>query len=119
MKLKKLPLLCLAGFLAGCINGLFGAGGGMVLVPLLGVTRCFTDDAVFSASVAVILPVCLTSLLCSAAGSSLPWGTAWPYLIGGALGGACAGFWGQKIPRRYLHRILGILILWGGIRYLC
>ena len=38
--------------------------------------------------------------------------------LGSALGGSLAGLWGKKIPTRWLHRGLGVLILWGGIRYL-
>ena len=36
----------------------------------------------------------------------------------GAIGGVLAGMFGKKIPTVWLHRGLGILILWGGIRYL-
>ena len=42
--------------------------------------------------------------------------TAWPYLVGSALGGVAAGVFGRKVSTNLLHRILGILILWGGIR---
>lgn len=119
MDRKQLEYLCLAGLCAGCVNGLFGAGGGMVLVPLLGLTRCFGQRELFPASVAVILPVCLTSLICTAAGTALPWELAWPYLAGGALGGLAAGLWGHRISAVYLHRLFGALIIWGGIRYLC
>lgn len=119
MKLKQYGFLCLAGLCAGCINGLFGAGGGMVLVPLLGLTQCFSEQEVFSVSVAIILPICLTSLLCAMTGTALPWELAWPYLAGGALGGIAAGLWGHRISSVYLHRLFGALILWGGIRYLC
>ena len=41
------------------------------------------------------------------------------YLLGSVIGGLCAAVWGQKIPARWLHRGLGLLILWGGYRYLC
>ena len=34
--MKKNVLWLLAGAAAGSVSGLFGAGGGMVLVPLLG-----------------------------------------------------------------------------------
>lgn len=107
----------LAGGGAGLVNGLFGAGGGMVLIPLLTRFGDLTEEELFPASVAVILPVCLVSL--SAAGESLPWASALPYLIGSVIGGVAAGLWGKKIPVLWLHRILGIFILWGGIRYLC
>ncbi|MBR2937992.1 MAG: sulfite exporter TauE/SafE family protein [Oscillospiraceae bacterium] len=110
--------LSAAGGAAGLINGLFGAGGGMVLVPLLGSKSGIEEAERFSASVAIITPICIISLL-----FSLPWQVTLkevlPYLIGSSVGGIAAGLWGRKIPTIWLHRVLGGLILWGGIRYLC
>lgn len=116
---RKYTGLLLAGTLAGMINGLFGAGGGMVLVPLLTMLTPLKDDQIFPASVSIILPICLVSLAVTAVTGDIPWKPALPYLIGSAVGGILAGIWGQKIPVRWLHRGLGILILWGGLRYLC
>lgn len=108
----------LAGAAAGAINGLFGAGGGMVLVPLLGSGGEFTQEEVFSSSIVIIMPICIISLIFSANGN-LPWRDAWPFLLGGIPGGLLAGYFGRKIPIVWLHRILGVLILYGGLRYLC
>ena len=65
---------------------------------------------------AVMAPVCALSLYLS--GEALPWSNTLPYLIGGTLGGAVAGIWGGHVPTRWLHGIFGILLLWGGVRYL-
>ena len=92
LKTKVLPMT-ICGICAGAINGLFGAGGGMVLVPLL---TCLTFPA-----------------------GNVPWNLAIPYLISSAAGGVLAGLLGKKIPTLWLHKLLGILILWGGVRYLC
>lgn len=108
----------LAGAAAGLVNGLFGAGGGMILVPLLGLLTDLEDREVFPASVSIMLPMCVVSLWISSFGRDLPWADALPYLIGSALGGTLAGLWGRKIPTVWLHRGLGLLILWGGVRYL-
>ena len=108
-----------AGICAGAVNGLFGAGGGMVLVPLLTLTTDLNDREIFPCSVSVILPICLISLAVTAASAPFPWRQALPYLAGSALGGVAAGLWGKNIPVQWLHRGLGILILWGGVRYLC
>lgn len=108
----------LAGSTAGVINGLFGAGGGMILVPLLTLLTDLDDREVFPASVSIMLPMCLVSLAISSFSKGLPWQQALPYLIGSAIGGVLAGMFGKKIPTVWLHRGLGILILWGGIRYL-
>ena len=111
--------ITLAGAAAGAVNGLFGAGGGMVLVPLLTLLTDLEERAVFPSSVAIILPMCLVSLSISAVSRPLPWGGAFPYLIGSAIGGVIAGLIGKKIRTVWLHRVLGLLILWGGVRYLC
>lgn len=116
--MKKFLGPILAGAGAGAVNGLFGAGGGMVLVPLLGVLTDLEDREVFPASVSIILPICLVSLTISGMAVGIPWRDALPYLIGSAAGGILAGFWGKKIPTAWLHRGLGLLILWGGVRYL-
>ncbi len=110
--------LAAAGGIAGMINGLLGAGGGMVLVPMLGKRSGLTEQERFPASIAVIAPICIVSLLLSAQWN-LTFGQLLPYLLGSTAGGIAAGLWGRHIPTVWLHRILGVLILWGGIRYLC
>jgi len=108
----------LAGFAAGAVNGLFGAGGGMLLVPLLSASGEYTETEVFSSSIVIILPICIVSLIINGQ-DGLYLAQALPYLIGSIPGGLIAGLWGQKIPVVWLHRFLGVLILYGGIRYLC
>ena len=117
--MKQSISYALAGIAAGSITGLFGAGGGMVLVPLLCLMTDIEEDNIFPTSICIILPICLVSLVLRCTGTALPWGDALPYLIGSSIGGIIAGFYGQKIPTKWLHRLLGIMILWGGIRYLC
>lgn len=109
----------LAGLAAGTVTGLFGAGGGMVLVPLLTLLGKLPEEAVFPCSVCIILPICAVTLITTMALGSVDWQAAFPYLLGSALGGFCAGKWGRSIPVKWLHRGLGLFILWGGVRYLC
>ena len=111
--------LIIAGAGAGLVAGLFGAGGGLVLVPLLGLLTELSDREIFAVSLSIILPVCLVSIAVTAITSGIDVASALPYLPGSALGGLAAGIWGTKIPAQWLHRGLGILIVWGGIRYLC
>ena len=105
----------IAGLAAGAVNGLFGAGGGMVLIPLLGLLTQMEEDEIFAASLSIILPICIVSLLST---DSIAWQEALSWLPGSALGGVLAGMWGKKIPVKWLHRGLGIFIIWGGLRYL-
>ncbi len=117
MKKPKRFGAALAGSCAGIVNGLLGAGGGMVLIPLLGALTDTDEDAVFPSSVCIILPICIVSL-CTSWGDGAPtWRTALPYLLGSTAGGIAAGL--VKLPTKWLHRLLGVLIIWGGVRYLC
>ena len=111
-------LLSIAGGAAGAVNGLFSAGGGLVLVPMLGKCKSLSEQERFPASIAIIAPVCVTSLLLSGRWQ-LHFAQILPYLLGSAVGGVAAGVWGRRIPTIWLHRFLGGIILWGGIRFLC
>ena len=112
------PAVC--GCIAGIVNGLLGAGGGMVLIPLLNLFVKPKDNTLFSSSVCIMLPICLISLgMTRFMNGSLPWLDAWPYLLGSAAGGIFSGIFAKKIPTLWLHKGLGILIIGGGIRYLC
>ena len=119
MKNRTTVGLITAGICAGAVNGLFGAGGGMILVPLLSVLTDLEDREIFGVSIAVILPICVVSLTTTALTGTVAWAASLPYLIGSAVGGLLAGLYGNRIPTLWLHRGLGILILWGGVRYLC
>lgn len=119
MKKSSWLPIAIAGLCAGAVTGLLGAGGGMILVPLLTKWGRLEENQVFPASVSIILPICVAALLFQGQGSTGAFGDALPYLLGSGIGGVAAGIWGRKIPVKWLHRILGALILWGGVRYLC
>lgn len=119
MQKRNTLTMAVCGICAGAVNGLFGAGGGMVLVPLLTLLTAVPDEQVFPASVSIILPICLVSLSLTLRPDTVPWDLAIPYLIGSSAGGVLAGFFAKRIPTLWLHRLLGVLILWGGVRYIC
>lgn len=106
----------LAGGLAGLANGMFGGGGGSVLVPLL--TRgCGLDQRkAFATSVAVILPLCVLSVAIYLFRGRLDWMAALPYVAGGAVGGWAGGKWFRGMNMVWLKRAFGLLLLYGGAR---
>ena len=97
-------------------NGLFGGGGGSVLVPLL--TRyCGLDQRrAFATSVAVILPLCALSVGIYLFRGGLDVMAALPYLIGGTAGGWAGGKWFKGVKILWLKRAFGLLLIYGGVR---
>lgn len=117
MKISKVRC-ALSGAAAGLINGLLGAGGGMVLVPLLAGWCGLEDKKAFATAISIILPLSLTSIAVFAMREALPLREAWPYLLGGAAGGGLGGLLFKKITANLLHKMLGLVILWGGVQLL-
>lgn len=107
-----------AGAAAGVINGLFGGGGGMVLLPLLSRWGGISRRAAFTTCVAAIYPMCVISavLYCLRVRPELS--ALLPCLLGGAAGGVIAGLTFRRIPVSVLRRIFGAFLLFGGVRYL-
>ncbi len=116
MERKQMFGAAAAGSCAGVLNGLFGGGGGMLLIPMLRKSAGLEEEALFPTSVSVMLPVSVLSLALT--DLPLPWADAWPYLLGSAAGGILVGLLGRKIPTLWLHRMFGALIVFGGVRYL-
>ena len=65
-------ILLLIGSIAGTVNGLFGAGGGMLLIPLLTLTALVDEDALFPTCVCIMLPICIVSLTVAGFQAPLP-----------------------------------------------
>ena len=106
----------IAGGLAGIANGLFGGGGGSVLVPML-TGYCKLDQRrAFATSVAVILPLCALSAGIYLFRGGLDVKTALPYLIGGALGGWAGGKWFKGMKILWLKRVFGLLLIYRGVK---
>ena len=106
----------IAGGLAGLLNGLFGAGGGLVLVPLFIGWLKIDEKKAFATSIAVILPLSIVSyaLFCIRGGNV--WSDALPYLFGGIVGGWLSIRLFRTISTQWLHRLFSLLIFYGAIK---
>ncbi len=117
MKKNDLKFLT-AGALAGVANGFFGAGGGMILVPLFSGWAKLEQKKALATSVAVILPMSLVSAVVYYLRGSFSILQALPFLVGGLIGGIISGKCFKHVSATLLRRILGGMIIWGGIRSL-
>lgn len=116
--MKKELKYALSGAAAGLVNGFFGGGGGQILIPLLTRWCGLEQKKAFATCVGVIAPLCVAGSLVYLLRGGLDLTVAWPYLLGGLLGGVVAGLSFKRVPPVFLRRALALLILYGGARSL-
>lgn len=104
------------GAAAGCINGLFGAGGGLLLVPLLSGICKLPQKKSFATSLAITLPLSAVSLSMYALRGHVTWLDALPYAVGGIVGGVLAGRCMSRIRVHWLRAALAAFLLYGGVK---
>jgi uncharacterized protein len=118
------PVLVALAVAVGCVGGIYGIGGGSVLAPvLIGSGRRPAEVApaalasTFVTSVAGVIT--FTILSAHAHGPVAP---DWPTGIALGVGGLAGGYTGARVQSRLpdvlIRRVLGILVLAIGARYL-
>ena len=106
----------LAGVVAGAANGLFGGGGGMLLVPFLIRFMRMDERRAFATSLAIILPMSIVSGAVYFLKGGVSANSALPFVIGGTLGGIIGGKIFKKVPVKILRILLCAFMLYGGVR---
>jgi hypothetical protein len=107
-------ILAVAG-VCGIASGMFGIGGGVLLVPLLGLFFAFTQHRAQGTSlVALIPPTGVLALLTYAKQGYVSWRIGLLLIPGVFLGGIAGGILAKKIqPRRMRQVFAGILFVMG------
>ncbi len=115
--MSKKWLGLLGGLGAGIINGLLGAGGGMVVVPLLSALGVQGKKS-HATALMVIVPLSLVSAVLYLAEGRVTLADALPWLPGSLLGAYLGSRLLPKISTGWLKLCFGGLMLWGGLRLL-
>jgi uncharacterized membrane protein YfcA len=99
----------------GVAAGMFGVGGGVLLVPLLGLLFAFSQHRAQGTSlVALIPPTGVLALLAYSKEGFVSWKTGLLLIPGVFLGGIAGGKLARRIePRRMRQVFAGILVLLG------
>lgn len=106
-----------SGLLIGIVNGMLGAGGGMIAVPLLKKSGMEQKQAHANA-VAVILPISFVSTVIYLINKSVKLGDALSFMPAGVVGSVVATLLLKKISPVYLKIIFGGFMVWAGVRML-
>ncbi|MBQ4140580.1 MAG: TSUP family transporter [Clostridia bacterium] len=118
---KKGAASLVTGFFAGLINGLLGAGGGILLVR--GADKVLPNEYrdgrdVFANALCVMLPLSAVSAIAYVLRGSVHGLEFAPFILPALLGGIGGGLLLAVIDTRLLRLIFSALVVWSGISML-
>jgi hypothetical protein len=110
-KLLTDAAVLLTGVAGGVASGLFGIGGGVIMVPILGLLLGFSQHRAQGTSlVALIPPTGILAVLAYSKAGYLDWKTGLLLIPGVFLGGIAGGALAKKIPAAGMRRVFASLI---------
>lgn len=115
---SRIIALVIAGVFIGAINGLFGAGGGMLLVPALSTLARLEQKKAHATAIALILPLCLISSIAYALGTSFDYTIILPTVIGVTLGGIIGALLLKRLSDNTVGFVFYALMLFAGFKML-
>jgi uncharacterized protein len=106
------------GLLAGAMSGLFGVGGGLVLVPGLVLVAGFAQHRAHATSLAAIVLTAPAALVPFALAGEVSWPAAAALAAGGVAGAVAGADVMRRLPARVLQAVFGALAVAVAVRLL-
>ena len=113
---KKYGKSALIGIVTGFANGLFGSGGGTIVVPCMERILKIDEHKAHATAIAIILPLSLLSVVIYLWNTEIVWSTALFASVGGVAGGFIGAKLLNKISSKWLHRIFGAFMIAAAVR---
>ncbi|MEZ6134601.1 MAG: sulfite exporter TauE/SafE family protein [Pirellulaceae bacterium] len=105
-------LLAFVGLLTGVLAGMFGVGGGFVIVPALVIFSGMAIHRAVGTSLFVVVLISITGVASHiAAGSELSLETAWQFMLGGFVGMWLGGIVAKRLQGPTLQRVFAIAVV--------
>jgi len=112
---KRFFLIPLAGLGSGLVNGLLGAGGGILLVLSMQALWQDTPQDVLANALCVTLPTTAVSSPLYLKNGSLPTEGFAPFILPALLGGIVGGLLIGKLKGRTLQKLFAALVTVSGV----
>ncbi len=114
----SLTMSILIGLFAGGLSGLFGVGGGILIVPALTLVGHMEQRLAHGTSLAATAPLALAGLVGYTIGGEVDWAVAFLLLLGSVVGAYVGAGLLEKISQRWLTYGFALLLLLTAIRML-
>ena len=112
---NKVLQLILIGIGAGLINGMFGAGAGLLLVPMIKFVARIEDKKTHATTLACVLFMCLASSVVFFINKEYDFITIIPCLIGSLIGAVAGTFLLQKFKNKVINLIFSFVLIVAGV----
>jgi uncharacterized membrane protein YfcA len=106
----------LIGIVTGFANGLFGSGGGTIVVPAIEKFLDTETHKAHASAIAIILPLSILSTFIYGRNVIIDWRMLIYVCIGGVIGGYLGAKFLGKISSKWLHRIFGLFMIIAAVR---
>lgn len=104
------------GFITGIINGLFGSGGGTIVVPALVFLVGIEDFKAHATAISIILPLSIISTIIYLKSNVIKLDISLMVTLGGLIGSFIGAKFLKKVPNLILRKIFGIIIIITALR---
>ena len=108
--------IILMGILTGLCNGLFGAGGGMIVVPSMVHFLDVDEHDAHATAIAVIMPLAVISAFIYFRNGYLDFGKTLPVAAGGILGGFTGAYLLHRVSSYWLQKIFALFMIVAAVR---
>lgn len=103
--------LAATGLTSGLLSGLFGVGGGFVIIPALQRVSNLDLRSIQATALAVIALVSASGVVAASASGALPWVVALPFGAGAVAALLAGRALAQRLHPKHLQRAFGLLTL--------
>ena len=111
---KNVLYAILTGCSAGLVNGLFGGGGGMVVVPMLSNLLKYPSKKAHATAILIILPLSIVSGALYFLFGNFNFSIGLPVTIGALVGGGLGAFLLSKLSAKWVVYIFCVIMAVAG-----
>lgn len=115
LNFKKASILVCVGLGGGLVNGLFGAGAGLVLVPLIGLSSKIDEKKVHATTLACVMLMCIVSSIIFVVKKQVDYNLTMWCLIGSLIGAVVGTVLLQKFKNWIINLIFSCILILAGV----
>lgn len=115
---KEFWLSVLVGAVTGFVNGVFGGGGGMIVVPMLRFILKYSEKQAHATAILIILPLSIASGIFYSAYGKVDINLFLPVVVGVVAGGVLGALLLKKLSAKWISVIFCLVMAVAGAKML-